>query len=319
MIVIWQSTTNSHESSKIARSMGSSCSQLLELLTCQSFGRKPWPRSSTSHLIPIEPYLSICVLISSPLRKWDVLSRFPGLLSRLKDMNWFISMHGQHPSKVTFAFPSFFKCRGNGIPPFYLAGSPYLIADTPLAKTPGMKGRTSYFGRIGFIIRSWTFVPDQSASDHCGWHRGAYRGSASSNGSTPVVREYTFWTESLSNTSSPPKRYGDGITPLLSLASLPFLSEPGPPNFSFLCVTSFHAIRMRFLEKKTPEPELYATDSNQQGEVTRITNLRDITEVPSVWSKVHLLSEKLGAETIGCQQVPEEARDPAQKPWSTSS
>ena len=163
------------ESSKIARSMGSSCSQPLELLTCQLFGRKAWPRSNTSHLIPIEPYLSICVLISSPLRKWDVLSRFPGLLSRLKDMNWFISMHGQHPSKVTFAFPSFFKCRGNGIPPFYLAGSPYLIADTPLAKTPGMKGRTSYFGRIGFIIRSWTFALDQSASDHCGWHRGAYR------------------------------------------------------------------------------------------------------------------------------------------------
>ena len=32
---------------------------------------------------------------------------------------------------------------------------------------------------------------------------------------------------------------------------------------------------MGVLEKKTPEPELYATDSNQQGEVPRITNLRE--------------------------------------------
>lgn len=76
---------------------------------------------------------------------------------------------------------------------------------------------------------------------------------------------------------------------------------------------------MEIQDKKGPVPELYPTDSAQKGEVTRITNLRDITEVPSVWSKVHLLSEKLGAETIGCQQVPEEARDPTQKPWSESS
>lgn len=72
---------------------------------------------------------------------------------------------------------------------------------------------------------------------------------------------------------------------------------------------------MGLIDSKNPEPEVYPTDT-QVGEVHRITNLRDLAEVPSAWSKVHLLSEKLGAETIGCQQLPEEARDPNQKPWS---
>lgn len=67
--------------------------------------------------------------------------------------------------------------------------------------------------------------------------------------------------------------------------------------------------------KQGAEPDLYATES-ASGSIRRITNLRDIAEVPSIWSKIHLLSEKLGAETIGCQQLPEEARDPNQKPWS---
>ncbi|CZR51321.1 related to Purine-cytosine permease fcyB [Phialocephala subalpina] len=75
---------------------------------------------------------------------------------------------------------------------------------------------------------------------------------------------------------------------------------------------------MEFQEKKGPEPDLYQTDSGpRQGQVTRIKNLRDLEEVPSVWTKVHLLSEKLGAETIGVEQLPEEARNPNQKPYST--
>jgi hypothetical protein len=71
---------------------------------------------------------------------------------------------------------------------------------------------------------------------------------------------------------------------------------------------------MGFNEKTDPEPALYETDSGpRQGQVT---NLRDFVEVPSVWDKVHLLSEKLGAETIGVERLPEEARDMNQKPWS---
>lgn len=76
---------------------------------------------------------------------------------------------------------------------------------------------------------------------------------------------------------------------------------------------------MDFKEKKGPEPDLYQTDSGpRQGQVTQIKNLRDLEEIPSVWTKVHLLSEKLGAETIGVEQLPEEARNPNQKPYSKS-
>lgn len=74
---------------------------------------------------------------------------------------------------------------------------------------------------------------------------------------------------------------------------------------------------MEFQEKKGPEPELYQTDSGpRQGQVAQVKNLRDFESVPGIWDKVHLLSEKLGAETIGVEQLPEEARNPDQKPRS---
>ena len=71
---------------------------------------------------------------------------------------------------------------------------------------------------------------------------------------------------------------------------------------------------MGFIEQKHPEPALYETDSGpRQGQVM---NLGDIVTIPSRWKKVHVWSEKLGAETIGCQQLQEEARDVNQKPRS---
>jgi hypothetical protein len=76
---------------------------------------------------------------------------------------------------------------------------------------------------------------------------------------------------------------------------------------------------MEFQEKKGPEPDLYQTDSGpRQGQVTHINNLRDFEAVPGIWSRVHALSEKIGAETIGVEQLPEEARNPNQKPRSKS-
>ena len=72
---------------------------------------------------------------------------------------------------------------------------------------------------------------------------------------------------------------------------------------------------MGYGEKTDPEPALYETDSDpRQGQVT---NLGDIITIPSRWRRVHGWSEKLGAETIGCQQLPEEARDVNQKPRSS--
>lgn len=74
---------------------------------------------------------------------------------------------------------------------------------------------------------------------------------------------------------------------------------------------------MEFQEKKGPEPDLYRTDSGpRQGQVIQVKNLRDFEHVPGIWSKVHLLSEKLGAETIGVEQLPEEARNLEQRPYS---
>jgi hypothetical protein len=74
---------------------------------------------------------------------------------------------------------------------------------------------------------------------------------------------------------------------------------------------------MGFDEQKGPEPAIYETDSGpRQGQATY---LGDIVTIPSRWRKVHGLSEKLGAETIGCQQLPEEARDVNQKPRSKSN
>jgi hypothetical protein len=71
------------------------------------------------------------------------------------------------------------------------------------------------------------------------------------------------------------------------------------------------------IEEKGQEQVLYQTDSGpREGQVAHVNNLRDFTEVPSFWSKVHALSEKLGAETIGVEQLPEEARDVNQKPHS---
>lgn len=70
-------------------------------------------------------------------------------------------------------------------------------------------------------------------------------------------------------------------------------------------------------EKKGPEPDLYQTDSGL-GQVTQIHNLREFESVPGIWSKVHTLTEKMGAETIGVEQLPEEARNSKQKPRSKS-
>lgn len=69
------------------------------------------------------------------------------------------------------------------------------------------------------------------------------------------------------------------------------------------------------VEEKRQENALYRTDSSgpREGEVE---NLRDFSQVPSFWNKVHRLSEKLGAETVGVEQLPEEARDVNQKPHS---
>jgi hypothetical protein len=76
---------------------------------------------------------------------------------------------------------------------------------------------------------------------------------------------------------------------------------------------------MGYKEQKGPEAALYQTDSGpQEGQVGHINNLRDFSEVPSFWSKFHAFTEKLGAETIGVEQLPEEARDPNQKPHSSS-
>lgn len=62
---------------------------------------------------------------------------------------------------------------------------------------------------------------------------------------------------------------------------------------------------------------LYQTDSGpREGHVGHVTNLTDFAEVPSFWSGLHRLSAKLGAETIGVEQLPEEARNPDQKPHS---
>lgn len=73
-------------------------------------------------------------------------------------------------------------------------------------------------------------------------------------------------------------------------------------------------------EEKNQEQVLYQTDSSgpREGQVlrTHVNNLRDFAEVPSFWSKIHAISEKLGAETIGVEQLPEEARDVNQKPHS---
>lgn len=70
-------------------------------------------------------------------------------------------------------------------------------------------------------------------------------------------------------------------------------------------------------DEKSSEPGLFETGSGpRQGQVT---NLEDIVKIPSRWRKIHGLSEMLGAETIGCQQLPEEARDVNQKPQSESS
>jgi hypothetical protein len=74
------------------------------------------------------------------------------------------------------------------------------------------------------------------------------------------------------------------------------------------------------VEEKGQEQVLYQTDSGpREGQVVHVSNLRDFVEIPSFWNKIHALSEKLGAETIGVEQLPEEARDVNQKPHSKLS
>jgi hypothetical protein len=72
---------------------------------------------------------------------------------------------------------------------------------------------------------------------------------------------------------------------------------------------------MGFGDEKGRKPAAaYETDSGpRQGQ---LTNVEDIVTITSKWRRVHGWSEKLGAETIGYQQLPEEARDVKQKPHS---
>lgn len=67
------------------------------------------------------------------------------------------------------------------------------------------------------------------------------------------------------------------------------------------------------------EPQIYENDSDSAhrvGEVHYIHNIEELAEVPTMWKKFTSWSEKAGAETIGIQRLPEEARDPNLKPWS---
>ena len=57
---------------------------------------------------------------------------------------------------------------------------------------------------------------------------------------------------------------------------------------------------------------------NGVGQVHYIHNIEDLIEVPSIWRKFTIWSEKLGAESIGIQRLPEAARDPNLRPWSKS-
>jgi hypothetical protein len=75
---------------------------------------------------------------------------------------------------------------------------------------------------------------------------------------------------------------------------------------------------MGYNEKTDPEPALYETDSSPRRGSIRQGSVTDFVTVSSSWQWLHDLSGKMGAETVGCQQLPEEARDVNQKPWSES-
>ena len=77
---------------------------------------------------------------------------------------------------------------------------------------------------------------------------------------------------------------------------------------------------MEFEKTKGPERTLAEVDSGHQDVgVGYVTDSRDIESAPSKWAGLNRLTEKMGVETVGCDRLPEEARDPTQKPWSTSN
>lgn len=68
----------------------------------------------------------------------------------------------------------------------------------------------------------------------------------------------------------------------------------------------------------TEDPKDLGNDSDSEprvGEMHYIHEVDQLVEVPSIWQRITNWSKKAGAETIGVQRLPEEARNAELQPW----